>query len=104
MAYGLLHTIFMLTGIKNGITNKALKFFEGLTRKQKRQYLEVLERSKTDVISPTSSTPSPGPSSNRNDAESSDSEVLSQIKKKNKKKKMVIDSEPEEGKRLYLLF
>eukprot|EP00111_Clytia_hemisphaerica_P002878 TCONS_00008137-protein len=76
--------------------NKLDPNLEGLTRKQKRQYLEVLERSKTDVISPTSSTSSPGPLSNRNETESSDSDTLSQLKKKHKKKKMVIDSEPDE--------
>ena len=64
----------------------------GLTRRQKQEYLAVLKRSKTELISPNSSTAS---KNNNVDAESTDSEFALGKKKKKNKKKMVIESEDE---------
>ena len=63
----------------------------GLTRRQKQEYLEVLKRSRHELVSPTSSTASKNNASN---AESTDSEFA--VGKKKKKKKMVIESEPDD--------
>lgn len=69
----------------------------GLTRRQKQEYLAVLKRSRTELVSPNSSTAS----KNNADAESTDSEFVLGKKKKNKKK-MVIESEDESSIILFI--